>query len=130
MFSANVGLGGGSFSTPAWSPLVFRKRYGILQPITVWDAMEQVETITSYLLRKLAEAGTARFEAIAAAATEHAGLPADSDDRVRVSFVRKFFYGGRENPRVGTIEPLLNYFHAVDRGEAQLPPLATEKRAA
>lgn len=83
--------------------------------------MEHTESITQYLLRKLAEAGTARFEAIAREATLYAGLPEDSEDRVRVSFVRKFFYGDRPDPRVGTVEPLLNYFKAVDRGERQLP---------
>lgn len=89
--------------------------------------MEDIESITEYLHRKLGEAGTARFEAIAAEATAYAGLPADSEDRVRVSFVRKFFYGNRKDPRVGTVEPLLNYFRAVDRGERELPELAERK---
>jgi len=92
--------------------------------------MEQVETITGYLLRKLTDAGTARFESIAREATLYAGLPEDSEDRVRVSFVRKFFYGDRPDPRVGTIEPLLNYFRAVDRGERVLPGLTSERKAA
>lgn len=83
--------------------------------------MEQTESITAYLHRKLAEAGTSRFEAIARDATAHAGLAQDAEERVRVSFIRKFFYGDRPDPRVGTIEPLLNYFRAVDRGEVRLP---------
>lgn len=91
--------------------------------------MEQVEGITEYLKRKLQEAGTARFEAIADEATKHAGLSLDSQERVRVSFIRKFFYGGRPDPRVGTVEPLLNYFHAVDRGELELPELGEKARA-
>lgn len=91
--------------------------------------MEPAESITEYLLRKLREAGTARFEAIAAEATKYAGLAPDSEDRVRLSFVRKFFYGDRPDPRVGTIEPLLNYFKAVDRGELQLPAPARAQQA-
>lgn len=83
--------------------------------------MEQVESITDYLKRKLQEAGTGRFEAIADEATRLAGIPLDSDERVHVSFIRKFFYGARENPRVHTVQPLLDFFKAVDRGECQLP---------
>lgn len=71
--------------------------------------MEQVEPITEFLKRRLREAGPGRFEGIA----DEAG--------VTVSFVRKFVYGSRENPRVGTIQPLLDYFAAVDRGERELP---------
>jgi transcriptional regulator with XRE-family HTH domain len=72
--------------------------------------MEQIESITDYLKRRLREAGASRFEAIA----EETGV-ADS-------FIRKFVYGSRENPRVQTIQPLLDYFGAVDRGEKHLPP--------
>lgn len=78
--------------------------------------MEQVESITDYLKRRLRDAGAARFEAIA----EEAGV-ADS-------FIRKFVYGGRENPRIQTIQPLLDYFASVDRGERELP--ASEKAGA
>lgn len=92
--------------------------------------MDPVETITQYLQRKLAAAGTARFEAIADEATLYAGLPLDSLKRVNVSFIRKFFYGGRPDPRVGTVEPLLNYFHAIDRGERELPEVGEKARAA
>lgn len=92
--------------------------------------MAPAETITEYLHRKLTEAGTARFEAIAAEATRYAGLAADSEERVRVSFLRKFFYGDRKDPRVGTVEPLLNYFQAVDRGELVLPAPASHAKAA
>lgn len=68
-----------------------------------------IEPITDYLKRRLREAGPGRFDAIAAA----------SD--VTPSFIRKFVYGSRENPRVQTVQPLLDYFAAVDRGEVQLP---------
>lgn len=71
--------------------------------------MEQIETITEYLKRRLRDAGAARFEAIA----DEAG--------VTVSFIRKFVYGSRENPRVGTIQPLLDYFAEVDQGKRELP---------
>lgn len=68
-----------------------------------------VEPITDFLKRRLREAGAAHWDAIA----EEAG--------VTPSFIRKFVYGSRENPRVQTVQPLLNYFQAVDRGERNLP---------
>lgn len=81
--------------------------------------MESSESITDYLKRRLREAGAARFDAIAAAATKLAGLP--EEHGVKGSFIRKFVYGSRENPRVQTIQPLLDFFAAVDRGEQPLP---------
>ena len=83
--------------------------------------MENIESITEYLKRRLREAGAARFDSIAAEATKLAGL--SDEDSVRASFIRKFVYGSRENPRVQTIQPLLDYFAAVDRGECELPPV-------
>lgn len=74
--------------------------------------MQEIEPITIYLKRKLKDAGAARFDAIADAAG------------VNGSFIRKFFYGSRENPRVQTIQPLIDYFKAVERGELQLAELA------
>lgn len=62
--------------------------------------------ITAYLREKLTEVGTAGFEQLAA------------DTGVKVSFIRKFFYGGRENPRVMTVQPLLDHFQAIDRKTA------------
>lgn len=88
--------------------------------------MEQIESITEYLKRRLRDAGAARFEVIAARATALAGLP--EEESVRVSFIRKFVYGSRENPRVQTIQPLLDYFAAVDRGDEELP--AADREAA
>lgn len=79
--------------------------------------MEQVEPITSYLKRRLRQAGASNFEFIA----EKSGV-ADS-------FIRKFVYGSRENPRVQTIQPLIDFFAAVDGGEIELPVHA-EARAA
>lgn len=58
--------------------------------------------ITEYLHQKLTEIGTPGFEKLAA------------DTGVKVSFIRKFFYGGRKDPRVMTIQPLLDYFRAQE----------------
>jgi hypothetical protein len=71
--------------------------------------MQEIEPITIYLKRQLKDAGAARFDAIA----DEAG--------VNASFIRKFFYGSRENPRVQTVQPLIDYFKAIERGERALP---------
>lgn len=68
-----------------------------------------IEPITDYLKRRLKEAGASRFDAIA----EKTGVTG--------SFIRKFVYGSRENPRVQTVQPLIDFFAAVDSGEAELP---------
>lgn len=81
--------------------------------------MEQVEPIRDYLKRRLKEAGAANFDWIAARATEMARL--DDAQAVRGSFIRKFVYGSRDNPRIQTIQPLLDFFQRVDRGEIALP---------
>lgn len=75
--------------------------------------MTHAEPITDFLKRRLREVGAAQFELVA----EQAG--------VNASFIRKFVYGGRPNPRVQTVQPLIDYFHAVD----QAAELATEKEA-
>lgn len=80
--------------------------------------MTAVEPITEFLKRRLKEAGAARFDAIAA------------ETGVTDSFIRKFVYGSRENPRVGTVQPLIDYFQAIDRGERELPPAHAEKAGA
>lgn len=67
-----------------------------------------IEPIADNLKRRLREAGPGKFEAIAARTG------------VTLSFIRKFVYGGRENPRVQTIQPLVDFFSAVDRGEVDL----------
>ena len=77
--------------------------------------MAPVEPITDFLKRRLKEAGAARFDAIADAAG------------VTPSFIRKFVYGSRDNPRIQTVQPLLDFFGAVDRGELVLPELAEAK---
>lgn len=94
-------------------------RYGILIPLTEQtDVMNHGESITEYLKRRLREAGAARFAAIAEATG------------VTDSFIRKFVYGSRDNPRVQTIQPLLDYFAAVDRGERKLPEVVPSPRPA
>lgn len=68
-----------------------------------------MEPIIDYLKRKLREAGAQRWEAIATAAGVAKTLP------------RKIAYDDRDNPGVATIQPLLDFFHAVERGDRELP---------
>lgn len=78
-----------------------------------------MESIIEYLKRKLREVGPARWELIADQAGVAKTLP------------RKLAYDStRENPGVQTIQPLIDYFNAVERGEQQLPELATTTKAA
>lgn len=72
------------------------------------------EPIVDYLQRHLKAAGPRRFAAIAAATG------------VSESLLPKLAYGMRDNPRVQTIQPLLDYFAAVDRGEIALPAEAAQ----
>jgi transcriptional regulator with XRE-family HTH domain len=68
-----------------------------------------METIVDYLKRNLREAGPARWAAIA------------RETGCSVHLLRKLAYGDRDNPSVNTIQPLLDLFNAVDRGERKLP---------
>ena len=77
-----------------------------------------MEPIIDYLKRSLLQAGHARWEAIA----ERAG--------VAKTLPRKIAYGDRGNPGVQTIQPLVTFFQAVERGEAELPPAAQAEQAA
>lgn len=77
--------------------------------------MQSPESVTDYLARRLKDAGPSRFDEIAKQAN------------VKVSFIRKFVYGSRENPRVQTIQPLLDYFALADRTPITAPaPAASE----
>lgn len=76
-----------------------------------------METIIDFLKRRLREAGPGRWEAIASSAGIAKTLP------------RKIAYDDRDNPGVQTVQPLLDYFAAVDRGELELPELAEAKAA-
>lgn len=63
-----------------------------------------------YLKRRLLEIGPQSFEAVADEAGVAKTLP------------RKIVYDpNRDNPKVGTVQPLLDYLQAVDRGERELP---------
>lgn len=75
-------------------------------------------SIIDHLRTRLRAAGAARWESIAAEAGVERNLP------------RKIAYGDRTNPRVQTIQPLLDYFSAVDKGERQLPAPAPDLRIA
>ena len=76
-----------------------------------------MEPILDYLKRNLRDAGPKRWPAIAAQV---------STDEAPISehLLRKLAYGDRDNPRLDKVQPLLDFFHAVDRGERELPPTA------
>jgi hypothetical protein len=76
-----------------------------------------MESIMDYLKRKLREAGPSRWEVIAGQAGVAKTLP------------RKIAYDDRENPGVTTIQPLLDFFQRVDRGEIELPEPAEKAKA-
>lgn len=48
------------------------------------------------------------------------------DAGVAVSLPRKLVYGERSNPRVLTIQPLIDYFDGVDKGTRVLPASDSE----
>lgn len=76
-----------------------------------------MEPIIDYLKRKLIEATPARWEAIAKQAKVAPSLP------------RKLVYDAkRQNPKVQTVQGLIDYFQAVDRGEKSLPWDGSERR--
>lgn len=72
-----------------------------------------MSTILAPLINRLREAGPSQWEAIAQRAGVAKTLP------------RKLVYGDRENPGVLTVQPLFDYFDAIDRGEV-LPPDLTK----
>ena len=73
--------------------------------------MVTTESVKDYLYRRLKDVGANRFGAI----SEETG--------VALSFIRKFVYGSRENPRIETIQPLLNFFSEVDAGKRKVSDL-------
>jgi hypothetical protein len=77
-----------------------------------------MEPVLDYLIRQLKAAGPRRWEAIADEAGVSRSLPA------------KLVYRNREDPRVGTIQPLLDFFGAVERGERALPMPTQAQEAA
>ncbi len=68
-----------------------------------------MSTILQPLVTRLRAIPSTRWEDIAKAAGVAKSLP------------RKIATGDRSNPGVQTIQPLLDFFDRVDRGEAQLP---------
>ena len=68
-----------------------------------------MESIIEYLKRKFKEAGPGRWEAIAGEAGVAKTLP------------RKIAYDDRDNPGVQTVQPLIDYFQSIERGERDLP---------
>lgn len=65
-------------------------------------------SIIEFVRSRLREAGPRRFAEISAATG------------VSPSLLPKLAYGMRSNPRVQTIQPLVDYFQAVERGEQSL----------
>lgn len=68
-----------------------------------------MEPIICYLQRKLREAGSRRYESIAV------------ETGVSPWLLPKIANGNRDNPRVQTVQPLIDYFRAIDSGEKRLP---------
>lgn len=68
-----------------------------------------METIIDYLKRKLRDAGSSQWEQIAAESGVAKTLP------------RKIAFNDRDNPGVATIQPLIDYFQSIERGERVLP---------
>lgn len=68
-----------------------------------------MNSILTPLIERLKRAGSTNWESIASEAGVAKTLP------------RKIATGDRKNPGVQTIQPLLDYFAAVDRGERTLP---------
>ena len=77
-----------------------------------------MEPIIDYLKRNLRSAGPRRWAEISAitGASEHT--------------LRKVAYNDIENPGVLTMQPLIDYFQAVERGEIELPEPAEVAKAA
>ena len=76
-----------------------------------------MEPILDYVKRKLRDAGPQLWPAIAA------------DTGCSVHTMRKVAYNDIENPGVLTMQPLLDLFQAVDRGERKLPAPTAEQPA-
>ena len=79
--------------------------------------MSTIEPVLDYVKRRLREHGPALWEPIAAECGVAKTLP------------RKLVYGDRENPGVLTIQPLVSYLQAVERGERALPAPAADAKA-
>jgi hypothetical protein len=67
-----------------------------------------------YLKRRLREAGSSQWEAIAESAS--ADLP--EGEKLKEPFLRKIAYDDRNNPGIKKVQPLLDYFQKADRAAA------------
>lgn len=85
-----------------------------------------MEPVIEYLRRKLKEAGAASWPAIA----ETVSKDLTEERKIGSALLRKIAYGDRDNPGVQTIQPLLDYFADVERGERTLPPETEPTQAA
>lgn len=85
-----------------------------------------MEPVIEYLRRKLKEAGAASWPVIA----ETVSKDLTEERKIGSALLRKIAYGDRDNPGVQTIQPLLDYFADVERGERTLPSEAEPTQAA
>jgi hypothetical protein len=77
-----------------------------------------MESTLEFLKRHLRAAGPDRWEAIA------------QDTGVAKTLPRKVAYGDRPNPGIQTVQPLVDYFLQVDRGQRVLPQKRSDRAAA
>lgn len=81
--------------------------------------------IVDFVRSRMHDLGHGRLVALADEVNKN--LP--REHRISVSALRKLFYDERSNYGIKTLQPLLDYFRAVDRGER--PSLKTaDKKAA
>jgi hypothetical protein len=75
-----------------------------------------MESIIDYLKRKLREVGSARWEEIA------------SECGIAKTLPRKIAFNDRDNPGVQTVQPLIDYFQAIDRLSELQPSPRTRRK--
>lgn len=85
-----------------------------------------METIIEYLKRSLKDATPRRWPGIVAAINE--GLP--EPEHIGEPLLRKIAYGDRDNPGVKTVQPVLDYFQSIARGDRELPWDGIDRRTA
>ena len=81
-----------------------------------------MESIKDYRVRRIKEAGSKRWPAIAAEISE-------TNKPIGESLLRKLAYGDRDNPGGVTVQPPIDYSLAVDPGDRQLPDVTTSRAA-
>lgn len=79
-----------------------------------------MESIIGYLKRRLTEVGASHWEGIA----DELSAGKSPEEEVSVHLLRKIAYGDRKNPGVAKVQPLLDFFKAVDAGTRELPKVA------